>query len=163
MQRCAKILSLVLVLCIVGMIGVYASPDTVGTDATGNTYDLIVITNPQNQKDSTFDSTYVVSGYGKEGTVVTLYRYDSTEKVYKKVYNETQYVDEKGTTQTMSSEATVTIGASGLFMNSLAISQGSQDFIVRAENGDAVQVMKFSITKYNYNLLDILKSLIGQK
>lgn len=162
MKNFWKIVSLTLVLCFFGVIGVFAAPDTVASDATGNTYDLMVITNPQNQKDSTFDSTYIVSGYGKEGTVVTLYRFDAAENVYKKVYNETQYVDENGVTQTTYSEATVTIGASGLFMNTLVLMQGAQNLMVRAENGENVQIMKIALTKYNYNLIDILKSLTGQ-
>ena len=162
MKNFWKIVSLTLVLCFFGAIGVFAAPDTVASDAAGNTYDLMVITNPQNQKDSTFDSTYIVSGYGKEGTVVTLYRFDAAENVYKKVYNETQYVDENGVTQTTYSEATVTIGASGLFMNTLVLMQGAQNLLVRAENGENVQIMKIALTKYNYNLIDILKSLTGQ-
>ncbi len=162
MKKFWKIVSLTLVLCFVGAIGVFAAPDTVASDATGNTYDLLVITNPQNQKDSTFDSTYIVSGYGKEGTVVTLYRYDAAEDVYKKVYNETQYVDENGVTQKNYSEATVTIGASGLFMNTLVLVSGAQNLLVRAENGENIQMMKIALTKYNYNLIDILKSLTGQ-
>ena len=159
MKQFWKVISLTLVLSFICMLSAFAAPDTVANDASGNTYDLIVITNPQNQKDSTFDSTYIVSGHGKEGTKVTLYWHDATENVYKKVYNETQYVDANGTTQTAYSEATVTIGASGLFMNTVILSQGAHNLLVRAENVDKVQMMKLSLTKYNYNLIDILKSL----
>lgn len=162
MKGFLKVASAVLVLCIISILGVFAAPDTVSADATGNTYDLLVVTHPQNQKDSTFDSTYIVSGYGKEGTVVTLYWYDATDGVYKKVYNETQYVDENGATQTAYSEATVTIGASGLFMNSISLVQGTHNILVRAENGENVQVMKISLIKYSFNLFDILKSLTSR-
>ena len=158
-MRKLYMLLLTAVFCLIGTIGVLAAPDTVASDACGNTYDLIVITNPQNQKDSTFDSGYIISGYGREGTVVTLYWHDAGENVYKKIYNETQYIDGNGQTQKAYSEATVTIGASGLFMNTVNLAQGGNNILVRAENGDKVQLMKLSVTKYNYNLFDIIKSL----
>ena len=31
--------------------------------------------------------------------------------------------------------------------------------VVRAENGDHVQIMTLSLTKYNYNIIDLIKSL----
>ncbi len=162
MKRIIGLISLVLLFSFAGTLGVFAAPDTVAADEQGNTYDLIVITNPQNQKDSTFDSAYIVSGHGKEGTTVTLYWHDATENVYKKVYNETQYVDAEGVSSTVYSEATVTIGASGLFMNTVILAPGGNNLLVRAENGDMVQMMEMSITKYNYNLFDIIKSLTKQ-
>lgn len=162
MKQFWKVISLTVLLCFIGTLGIFAAPDTIASDAVGNTYELIVITNPQNQKDSTFDSAYIVSGHGKEGTTVTLYWHDATEDVYKKIYNETQYVDAEGVSQKAYSEATVTIGASGLFMNTVVLAQGGNNLLVRAENGDKVQIMKLSLTKYSYNLFDILKSLTKQ-
>ena len=148
------------VLCVLfGSAAAYAAPETVASDAVGNTYELVVVTKPQNQKDSTFDSGYIISGYGKEGTVVTLYWHDSTENVYRKIYNETQYVDAAGAAQKTYAEASATIGASGLFMNTVNLAQGSNNILVRAEKGDCVQLMRLSVTKYNYNLFDIIKSL----
>lgn len=153
-------LSLIFVLlCLCIPIGAFAAPDTVAVDAAGDSYDLIVVTNPQNQKDSTFNASYIISGYGKESTSVTLYRYDAAANIYKKIYNETQYVDANGARQTAYTEATVTVGASGQFMNSLTLVQGANDILVRAENGGKTQLLKLSVTKYNYNLIDIIKSL----
>ena len=147
------------VICLSGAVTAFASPETVAGDASGNTHDLIVITNPPNQKDSTFDAGYIISGYGKEGTVVTLYWHDATENVYRKIYNEAQYIDEYGRKQKSYSEASVTIGASGLFMNTVNLAQGGNNLLVYAEKGDQRQLMKLSVTKYNYNLFGIIKSL----
>lgn len=151
---------LTIVLCtLMGSLSVFAAPETVAADAVGNTYELVVVTKPQNQKDSTFDAGYMISGYGKEGTTVTLYRLDANENVYRKIYNETRYVDAAGTARKTYAEASATIGASGLFMNTVNLTQGTNNILVRAEKGDSVQLMKISVTKYNYNLFDIIKSL----
>lgn len=154
---CIAFLMMFALLC--GQVSALAAPDTVAADATGNSSSLVVVTKPKNQKDSTFDAVYIISGYGKEGTTVTLYTYSQEEGIYKKLYNETQYVDENGVTQKAQTEAEVKIGASGLFMNPVTLAQGGNDLLVRAENGDVVQLMKLSLTKYSYNLFDIIKSL----
>ncbi len=159
MKRFCALLLLIVTFCLIGNVGVLAAPDVVPADVAGNTYELIVVTNPQNQKASTFDSGYIISGYGKEGTSVTLYWHDAEEDVYKKIYNESQYIDENGNTQTTYNEATTTIGASGLFMNKVVLAQGGNNILVRAENGEEVQTMRLSITRYTYNLFDIIKSL----
>ena len=140
-------------------IGVFATPDTIAPDTVGNSNSLVVVTKPQNQKDSTFNASYIISGYGKEGTVVTLYNYSANDGVYKKMFNNTQYVDASGAIQDTQTAAEVKIGASGLFINTITLNQGANDILVRAENADRVQLMKLSLTKYSYNLFDIIKSL----
>ena len=154
--RFAAILLIVFVMC---QLLAFAAPETISADSAGNSNSLVVITKPKNQKDSTFGNSYIISGYGKEGTTVTLYSYSSDEGAYKKIYNETQFVDASGVIQNTSTAAEVKIGASGLFMNSIPLSQGANDILVRAENDDKIQLMKLSLTKYNYNLFDIIKSL----
>lgn len=149
----------VLAVLLVGQVAVFASPETIAADAVGNSNGLVVVTKPKNQKDSTFDNAYIISGYGKEGTTVTLYSFAAVDGIYKKIYNETQYVNENGVAQKASAASEVKIGASGLFMNTIPLSQGTNDILVRAENGDKVQLMKLSLTKYSYNLFDIIKSL----
>ncbi|MBR5154950.1 MAG: hypothetical protein IKW62_00495 [Clostridia bacterium] len=150
---------LLMVSVLLGQFSVFASPDTIAPDSTGNSNGLVVVTNPKNQKDSTFNATYIISGYGKEGTVVTLYNYSSNDGVYKKIFNNTQYVDANGVLQNAQTAAEVKIGASGLFMNTITLNQGGNDILIRAENSDRVQFMKLFLTKYSYNLFDIIKSL----
>lgn len=146
-------------LCICIPLCAFAAPDTISSDAAGDSYDLIVVTNPPNQKDSTFNASYIISGYGKEGTTVTLYWHDAAANLYRKIYNETQYVDANGARQNAYTEATVTIGASGQFMNTVNLAQGGNNILVRAENNGKTQLLRLSVTKYNYNLFDIIKSL----
>jgi uncharacterized protein YxeA len=150
---------LMLAVLLTSQLCVWAAPDTITADAVGNSNSLVAVTKPKNQKDSTFDSAYIISGYGKEGTTVTLYAYSSDEDVYKKILNETQYIDAEGAIKTAQTAAEVKVGASGLFMNTISLNQGANDILVRAENEDKIQLMKLSITKYSYNLFDIIKSL----
>lgn len=158
-MRKVGIAILLVVILVVGQLSVFASPDTIAPDSVGNSNGLVVVTKPKNQKDSTFNSSYIISGYGKEGTTVTLYGYSSNDGLYKKIFNEVQLVDASGVLQTTQTAAEVKVGASGLFMNTIPLSQGANDILVRAENGDKVQLMKLSLTKYSYNLFDIIKSL----
>ena len=152
-------LCLAMLLLIACSVNVFASPETISADAAGTTSDLIIITKPENQKDSTFSSKYIISGYGMGGTLVTLYSYNEAEGIYEKVYNTSQYVDENGSTFKVQTGAEVTIGTSGLFMGTVGLSQGENTILVRAANGDHVQFMKLSLTKYNYNIIDLIKSL----
>ncbi len=152
-------LFLIAVLLLFGQLAVFAAPETMAADASGNSSGLIVITKPQNQKDSTFNGAYIISGYGKEGTVVTLYQYDFDAADFKKVYSEMRYIDENGGSQILKTPSEVTIGTSGLFMNSISLKQGENLILVRAENGDEVQMMLLTVTKYNYNIIDLIKSL----
>jgi len=150
---------LTVVLLMLGQLAVSAAPETLPQDASGNSSGLVVVTKPQNQKDSTFNAAYTISGYGKEGTVVTLYRYDAESAEYKKFYNEMKYIDENGGSQILKTASEVTIGTSGLFMNTISLGQGENVILVRAENGESVQMMLLSVTKYNYNIIDLIKSL----
>ncbi len=156
-----KLCTMVLLLAVLllGQLSVFASPDTIAPDSIGNSNGILVVTSPKNQKDSTFSFDYVISGYGKEGTVVTFYSYSDDEGVYKKMFNETQYIDANGVVQVALVPSEVKIGPSGLFMNSVALKQGLNNLLVRAENGDAFQLLKLSLTKYSYNLFDLIKSL----
>ena len=158
-MRKVRLAALVLVAILVCQLAVFASPDTIVPDSTGNSNGLVVVTKPKNQKDSTFNTSYIISGYGKEGTTVTLYSYSADDGIYKKIFNVTEFVDASGVRQTMQTAAEVKIGTSGLFMNTIPLNQGANDILVRAENEDKVQLMKLSLTKYSYNLFDIIKSL----
>lgn len=137
----------------------FAAPDTVGSGEESNTYDLISVTNPAYQQDSTFDANYVIEGYGLEGTSVMLYWYDSANDIYRKVYDHGQGYDEAGNPVIVYNEATFTLGASGQFKKSAELYSGLNSFLLYAERDGMRQLVKVNITKYNYNFIDIIKSL----
>lgn len=150
---------LLVTVLLLGQIGVFAAPDTLPVDSTGNSTGLVVVTKPQNPKDSTFDESYIISGCGKEGTSVALYSFNPELGMYEKYYSEMKYIDENGASQILRTASETTIGSSGLFMNTITLAQGENTILVRAENGENVQLMKLWITKYNYNIIDLIKSL----
>ena len=70
----------VLLLCIFAVLcssAVFAAPDVLYSNSTGNSNNLIVITNPPTDKSATFDMSYIISGYGRQGASVTIYFYDN--------------------------------------------------------------------------------------
>lgn len=160
MRRKSVLAAVFAALCLTFCTGsVFAAPDTVGMGETSTTYDLISVTKPAYQQDSTFDGTYVIEGFGKEGTTVTLYWLDSAAGVYRKVYDHGQGYDEAGNPITLYNEAVFTVGASGQFKKSAELYSGQNIFLLYAEYGDARQLVQLDITKYNYNIVDIIKSL----
>lgn len=150
---------LVVAVMLLGQIGVFAAPDSLAVDTTGNTADLVVITKPQNPKDATFNESYIISGCGREGTTVALYSFSPETGMYEKFYSEMKYIDEYGASQVLRTPSETTIGTSGLFMNTITLTRGENTILVYAQNGDEVQVMKLWITKYSYNIIDLIKSL----
>ena len=153
-----RILSFIILIFVLTSTVAFAAPDTVSPYEEGNATDLIAVTNPQGQKDTTFEGSYVISGYGKEGTVITVYWHDASDDLYKKVYNEVKYTSSDGSVTTALEEATVTVGTSGLFMRTVDLSEGSHNLLIRAENGESVQQLKVSLTRYKRNLINIIKS-----
>ncbi len=150
---------LILAVLMVGQLSVFAAPDTISADTLGDANDLIAVVKPKNQKDSTFDSSYTVSGYGKEGTAISFYMYDAENGVYTRIFNDVQQVTEDGTLETVKVPAEVKVGVSGQFINTILLSQGVNDILLYAEKDESVQLMKLFVTKYSYNLFDIIKSL----
>ncbi len=150
---------LVVAVMLLAQTGVFAAPDSLPVDTTGNTAGLVVVTKPKNPQDSTFNESYIISGCGKEGTTVSLYSFSPETGMYEKFYTEMQYIDESGVSQVLRTPSESTIGTSGLFMNTITLARGENTILVHAENGDSVQVMKLLITKYNYNIIDLIKSL----
>lgn len=141
-----------------GAVTAFASPDTVSPYDAGNTYDLISVTTPQYQKDSTFSSSYVIEGYGLEGASVMVYWYDAANDIYRKVYDHAQGYDENGNPIIIYLEAAFTVGSSGQFKKSVELCPGANNFLLRAERDGLCQMVKISLTRYNYNLFDIIKS-----
>lgn len=155
------IVFLAVMLLLLSQVCVFAesTPDVILVGVEGNSSDLVSITKPENQKDSTFNISYIVSGYGKTGTTVTLYRYNPSDMVYEKMYVETSTIDKNGASKIVERASEVGIGTSGLFMCPAALNQGENSFLLRAENGQKVQYVELQITKYSYNIIDLIKSI----
>lgn len=116
----------------------YASPDVLYSTSTGNSNNIIVITNPPTDKSATFDMSYIISGYGRQGATVTIYIYDNG--VYKK------------------SSYSWTIGASGLFFKKITLAKGKNALICYAESGSSNQTVPLEITYLGSNFIGTLNN-----
>lgn len=155
-----RIASLMILAAIIGIFGItaYAAPDSLAPDAVGNTKALVTVTNPEGTSDLTFDSSYVISGYGEIGTVVTVYFFNSETGFYEKLYKTVTTVGEDGVIATEKQSVSSTIGGSTLFFNTVNLANGSNSYMLYAEKGDMVQIGKFFIIKHNYNIIDVIRS-----
>ena len=155
-----RIASLMILAAIIGIFGMtaYAAPDNLAPDAVGNTKALVTVTNPEGTSDLTFDSSYVISGYGEVGTVVTVYFFNPETGLYEKLYKTVKTVGEDGVIATEKQSVSSTIGGSTLFFNTVNLANGSNSYMLYAEKGDLVQIGKFFIVKHNYNIIDVIRS-----
>ena len=154
------LISVVMLAALIGIFGMtaFAAPDSLTPDETGNTKSLITVTNPEGTSDLTFDNSYVFSGYGEIGTVVTIYNFNSETGLYEKLYKTVTTVGENGVVSTQQQSVSSTIGESTLFFNTVNLEQGSNSYMIYAEKGDLIQIGKFFIIKHNYNIIDVIRS-----
>lgn len=154
-----RIVSLVVfTLMLFSFSSVFAAPDTLAADASGNFEALVVTTRPAGSSDMTFDNSYVISGYGVVGTVVTIYSYNAESGLYEKLYKTVTTVGENGVTVSEKAPVSCVIGDSTLFMTTVNLNSGSNSFMLYAENDDMHQIAKFFVLKHNYNIMDVIRS-----
>ena len=112
---------------------------------SGSVSGLITIKNPETLVSSTTTRSYVVSAVAMPNTIVTLYAYNAQTDKYEKMFSE-------------SGEAmTTTVGASGLYAQSVNLNTGKNNIMVVASGTSGVEVIKMEIT-LNLGFVDKLKS-----
>ncbi len=136
----------------------FAAPEVLNPDVVGDATGLVTITNPEGASDMSFDNSYVVSGYGEVGTVVTVYTFNPATDSYEKLYKNVTTVSESGTYETAKRSVSSTIGESTLFFNTVNLNSGSNSFMIYAEKDGKIQINKFFIIKHNYNIIDVIRS-----
>ena len=112
---------------------------------TGTTSDLIFVKNPATLVSSTTTRSYVVSAVAKPDTKVTLYSYNIETDKYEKMVSEDGVIMES------------TVGASGLYAQSVNLNAGKNNIMVVAENNSGIEVIKMEIT-LNLGIVDKIKS-----
>lgn len=121
-------------------ISALTAPATIPPGDTGNASGLIVITKPPKDQSATFDRSYVISGYGKEGTVVTVY------KLVNGTYVITDY--------------NWTIGASTCFAAPIELTQKKNFLRIRAEDSSGLaQHADLEITYLGNNIQNIINGI----
>jgi hypothetical protein len=134
-----KVLLLSALLILLIGITVNAMPDAISGDE-GSTAELIVITKPPKDRSATFDRSYVISGYGKEGTTVAIYKLSGGSFV------KTDYVWQ--------------IGASTYFAIPIQLDSRKNILACRAEDSNGLyQQVKLEITYLGSNLSDMVRNI----
>ena len=134
--------TLILLVIFVTLAGITASamPDSIWVGEEGNTAELIVITKPPKDRSATFDRSYVISGYGKEGTTVAIY------KLAGDVYLKTDYVWQ--------------IGASTYFAIPIELDNRKNILLCRAEdNSGLYQHTILEITYLGNGISNIMRNI----
>lgn len=139
-MKISKISIILITFMLLFCITASAAPEVIWKGEVGNVSDLIVITNPPKDKSATFDKSYIISGYGKEGTTVTIYKDDGSS------YKKTSYSWQ--------------IGASGLFFKRIELSKGKNAIICFAESGSgSTQYVPLEITYLGTGFSDMLSGI----
>ena len=156
-----KFVSLILIVLLSLSISIAnAAPDTVSPEDLGNTNNIISVLTPENLKGSTADETYIVSGMGVTGAVLTFYKFDEVNNIYTKIYVPVSYVDQFGTNVVKYNEATITVGETGRFINTVSLLNGKNNILIRAEYNGAYQIVKIDLTK-NSAFIEAIKNLLS--
>ena len=121
-----KFISALFAALVVLTVSAFAAPATITPGQASGSGDLIVIQNPPTDKASTFDKSYIISGYGKQGATVYIYKLSGGK------YVKTGY--------------SWTIGASGMFFKRIELGKGKNSLICYAENGGSNQSVSLEIT-----------------
>ncbi len=101
---------------------------------SGNVDDIISLKNPQLLVSSTTTKSYVVSAVAQTGSVVSMYALNSESGKYDKMYTDDGVLMQS------------TIGASGLYAQSVNLNNGKNSFMIVASKGSNTEVVKFEIT-----------------
>ena len=135
-----RILSALITAVLVISFSAYAAPATIAPGQTGGNGNFIVIQNPPTDKAATFDKSYIISGYGKQGVNVYIYKLENG------TYVKTDY--------------SWTIGASGLFFKKITLAKGKNALICYAEAGNANQTVPLEITYLGSSFMSTLNNAV---
>ena len=140
-MKTAKVLVFIVAFVTFLTVTAGAMPPTISAGDGGGAADLIVITKPPKDQSATFDRSYVISGYGREGTAVAVYRHDG--KVYRRV-----------------NDYSWTIGASTCFAAPIELTGRKNLLLIRAEDASGQgQNVKIEITYLGSNMQNMIKGI----
>lgn len=124
-----------------------AASENLPKDYVGNANYLIDIRNPESVISSTTGKVCVISAIAVPNTTVTLYSFNNSTNTYEKMYADGKALE-------------ATVGASGLYAQSIELKNGLNSIMVVAStNGAVTETVKLEITLLKSNVSDNVKSL----
>ncbi len=148
MIKSKKIISLVLALVLSALPLVsMAASETLPKDYSGTANYLVDIKNPKSVISSTTSKTCVISASAVCGTMITLYRLNTTNNTYEKMYADGKALES-------------TVGQSNMYAQSIELKNGLNSIMVVASaNGETFETVKLEITLLKSNVSSNVKSL----
>lgn len=138
-----KVFGLVLVLLCVFTMSSFAAPSSIATGDFGTT-GYITVTNPNKNYSTTYNKSITVSGYAKAGSAVYVYMMEGGE--YKPYYQN-------------GGALSVSVGASGLFAIPVNLSNGRNQFLLRAESDGQYQNTTFEVNLLSTSMFHLIGRL----
>ena len=124
-----------------------AASENVPKEYEGNANYLIDIRNPESIISSTTGKVCVISAIALPDTTVTLYSLNNDTNTYEKMYANGKALE-------------ATVGASGLYAQSIELKPGLNNIMVMASaNGEVIETVKLEITLLKSSVSDNVKSL----
>ncbi len=137
-----KIMAVILALIIFACSYAFAAPETLPADCASNATWLLTVTNPASAVISSYDKQHNISGYAANGAEVSVYLLSNGRY---------SLIKRNG------SPVSCKVGASGMFVQPVALSQGRSELIIRAELNGNVQYVKRSVNVLSLNFFNLLK------
>ena len=121
----------------------FAAPASILPDnAVSTSSDLLTVTNPTSEAISSYDKTHNISGYAASGVELSIYYLNNG--TYYPLYKD-------------GAPIVFSVGASGMFIKPVSLSNGKNDLLVRAELNGKVQYTKKTINVLSFNLFNLFK------
>lgn len=137
-------LSLTAIICAMPIVS-SASSEMVTHDYASSCDWLMTIKNPETTVYTTSTKTFVLSAVAVPGAIITVYNLNSETNLYEKVYVEGSPLES-------------TVGASGLWVQQVTLSEGLNRMMVYATNGFDDQAIHLEITLSSEGIIDKIKS-----
>ncbi len=146
-KKLLVLLCLTLALSTVLSVTALAAPTKIPANYnSSNSSSLLTVKKPASLSATTSERTYTVNAAGKPGVDVTVYRKSKLDGQFYRVFQNGYFLSS-------------TIGASGVYVVSIELIDGTNTMLLYAENEFERQVIRIDITKLSQSQLDRINNL----
>ena len=126
-------------------ISCLAAPYSVNGSDAGNIANIVIVKKPETAVSSTTKQVYTVSAVSVPGVEIAIYKYNPSTGLFDIL------------TDSAGNGVVATVGASGLFVRDIELSENTNYLLIRAQYGSLYQAIRFDITLLDQGLLDSIK------
>ena len=126
-------------------VSCFAAPYSVNGSDAGNIANIVIVKKPETAVSSTTKQVYTVSAVSVAGVEIAIYKYNPATGLFDIL------------TDSNGNAVVATVGASGLFVRDIELSENTNYLLIRAQYGSLYQAIRFDITLLDQGLLDSIK------